>query len=294
MAKLDLEWLAVFAEVYQCTSVSRAAERLGIAQATASIALSKLRIHFGDRLFSRTSHGMQPTPYATEIYPSIKEVLGRMEEVRSARVAFDPAKSNRNFRICMTDISEVVLLPLLANHLRRTAQGIHIEAETISADSRRRLEEGEVDLAVGFMPELEAGFFQRKLVDETFVCLAAASHPRIGTRITKSAFLSEGHLVVNSSGTGHTIVEKIFAQRKIKRNVVMRLPSTLGVARIVAGSELLVIVPRGVGEAFCRQERVKMLPFPSYSVKLHWHERFHADAGNVWLRQTLADLLKNS
>ena len=49
MAKLDLEWLNVFVEVYKTQSVSRAAERLDMAQANASIALNKLRRHFGDR-----------------------------------------------------------------------------------------------------------------------------------------------------------------------------------------------------------------------------------------------------
>jgi len=42
------------------------------------------------------------------------------------------------------------------------------------------------------------------------------------------------------------------------------------------------------------QEPVQLLepPFelPSYAVKQHWHERFHADAGNAWLRRTLAQL----
>ena len=61
MSKLDLEWLSVFDRVYETRSVSRAAEHLGIAQATASIALNKLRAHFDDKLFTRTPSGMQPT-----------------------------------------------------------------------------------------------------------------------------------------------------------------------------------------------------------------------------------------
>ena len=40
MATLDLEWLKVFDEVYQTASVSKAAERLGLAQAAASTALN--------------------------------------------------------------------------------------------------------------------------------------------------------------------------------------------------------------------------------------------------------------
>ena len=60
MAKLDLDWLGVFVEIYKTQSVSRAAQRLGMEQASASIALAKLRRHFDDRLFSRTSQGMEP------------------------------------------------------------------------------------------------------------------------------------------------------------------------------------------------------------------------------------------
>ena len=75
MAKLDLQWLEVFVEVYKTQSVSLAAERVGIAQANASVVLGKLRHHFGDRLFSRTSRGMEPTPRAAAIYPDLRHAL---------------------------------------------------------------------------------------------------------------------------------------------------------------------------------------------------------------------------
>ena len=51
------------------------------------------------------------------------------------------------------------------------------------------------------------------------------------------------------------------------------------------------------GKVLATQEPVKLLepPFelPAYAVKQHWHERFHADAGNAWLRATLAELLRD-
>lgn len=294
MAKLDLEWLAIFDEIYKTNSVSRAAERLGLAQATASIALNKLRVHFGDKLFSRTSKGMFPTPRAEALYPELREIMDRLESARGFRAAFDPGQSTREFRICMTDISEVVLLSTLVNRLRRVAPHINIDVDKISTDSAGRLETGDVDLAVGFMPHLEAGFHQQILFTQNFVCLAAKNHPRVKAKMSKAAFLAEGHIVVKTSGTGHSIVEKVFEQQGIKREVVLRLPSFLGVARIVAETELLVVVPRKLGEALISQEEIRLIdpptPLPSFSVKQHWHERFHADPGNVWLRRTIAEL----
>ena len=294
MSKLNLEWLSVFDEVYKTGSVSKAGERLGLAQAAASTMLNKLRRHFDDRLFTRTAQGMQPTPHAERIYPHLREVLAQIEQAQGSRVGFDPATAKRRFRICMTDISEVVLLPALLDHLRREAPGVQIETEIISTDSGRRLEDGAVDMAVGFMPQLDAGFYQQVLFRQNFVCMAAQNHPRIGVRLTKKRFEAEAHAVISSSGTGHAIVDKTLARLGIERHVVARLSSFLSVARIVAHTELLVIVPRILGEVLATQEPVRLLepPFalPAYAVKQHWHERFHADAGNAWLRRTVAQL----
>lgn len=296
MAKLDLDWLHVFLEIYKTRNVSRAAERLGIAQANASVALNKLRHHFGDRLFARTSQGMEPTPFAQQIHAEVHATVERLAHLAGARPGFDPAAAERQFRICMTDISEVVVLPTLVNFLRRAAPGVVVEAERTSTDSPRRLESGELDLAVGFMPHLEAGFYQQTLFQQNFVVLAAADHPRVRADPTPAAFLAEGHIVVTTSGTGHAIVDRMLAQAGFERRIALKVPSFLGVARLVAQTELLVIVPRRLGETLARQERVRMLEpplvLPPFAVKQHWHERFHADAGNAWLRHTLADLLR--
>jgi DNA-binding transcriptional LysR family regulator len=297
VAKLDLHWLRVFVEIYKTQSVSRAALRLGIEQAGASIALGKLRRYFDDPLFTRTSSGMAPTPKAQAIYPDLADVLARVERASGGIEAFAPRSARRAFRLCITDISEIVLLPRLINHLQVAAPGLVVEAEKISPDSRRRLESGEVDLAVGFMPDLEAGFYQQALFAQDFVCLAALDHPRVRAKLGKRAFSAEGHIVVTTAGTGHTLVDKLLDKHKIARRVVLRVPSFLSVARIVAQTELLVIVPRLLGLALASQERVQLLeppvPLPSYKVKQHWHERFNADAGNAWLRKTMFELFSN-
>lgn len=294
MSKLDLEWLKVFDEVWQTASVSKAAERLGIAQAAASTALNKLRAHFDDRLFERTALGMQPTPHAQKIQPALREALAQIERARASREAFVPERATRRFRICLTDISEVVLLPRLLDHLGRVAPGVQIETEIISGASSRRLEDGEIDLAVGFMPQLDAGFYGQTLFWQNFVCLVAQDHPRIGARLTKKAFSAESHALIASSGTGHAIVDKTIARAGIERRVAVRLSSFLGVARIVAQTQLLAVVPRILGEILSTQEPVRLVepPFalPDYAVKQHWHARFHADDGNAWLRRTLAQL----
>ena len=294
MAKFDMELLHIFDEIYKTRNVTRASANLGLPQSTVSIGLAKLRLHFNDRLFSRTSVGMEPTPRAQAAIQDVRRALAALQDALVRQTQFDPAASSYEYKICMTDISEVVLLPTLLNYLREAGPGIKVDVSKISPDTPRELESGVVDLAVGFMPHLDAGFYQQKLFDQNFICLAAKSHPRIGNKLSRASFISEGHIQVKSSGTGHFIVDKVLAEKGITRNVVLQLPSFLGVARIVAKTELIVTVPYLYGLAMLDQEEVNVLQspvkLPSFSVKQHWHERFHEDAANRWMRKVIAKL----
>lgn len=294
MARFDMELLTVFQEIYSTGSITRAAENLGMAQPTVSTALAKLRRHFGDQLFIRTLQGMEPTSHASQILEDVQAASTALHNALRNKKAFAPEGSEREFKICMTDISEIVLLPTLLNHLKQTAPAIRIDVTAISPDTPAKLVSGEVDLAVGFMPHLEAGFYQQKLFDQNFVCLVSANHPRIAASLTRKSFLNEGHVLVKGSGTGHAIVEKVMVKKGVERKVVLKVPSFLGVARIIAQTECIATVPERFGTATAQQEQVRMLAppvkLPSFSVKQHWHERFHADPANQWLRRVVAQL----
>lgn len=294
MKRFDLELLLIFDEIYKTKNVTRAADNLGLPQSTVSLGLGKLREHFNDRLFSRTAKGMEPTPRAGNAIEDVRRAIQALQHALADQPVFDPAGSTREFRICMTDISEIVLVPRLLNYLREHGPGIRVDISKISPDSPAELADGRVDLAVGFMPHLEAGFYQQVLFDQHFVCLVANRHPRIGDKLSLEALRREDHVQVRSSGTGHAIVDKTLAREGIERRVVLQLPSFLGVARIVAQTKLLAIVPYRYGASMAGSEDIRMLPvpvdLPSFQVKQHWHERYHADASNRWLRQAIADL----
>lgn len=295
MAKLDLEWLQVFEEVYRTRSVSRAAEHLGIGQASASVAIQKLRDHFGDQLFTRTTAGMQPTAYAEEIRGDILQVLDLLLKARHAHAVFDPATARRIFRLAATDIRQLVMLPRLVTAVAQAAPEVRLDADLMSEDTHRLMTEGRIELAIGHLPDVETGFMQRTLLEEDFVCLASASHPRIRAPATVEAVAAERHIQVSvqGTGTGPSIVDKVLAERRLHVEIGLRVASFLPVGRIVAESELLAFVPRSLGQAVALREQVQVLdspvPFPPYLVRLYWHERFQQDPGHAWLRQLIAD-----
>lgn len=291
---MDMKLLAVFDEIYKTRSVSRAAENLGMAQTSVSLALGRLRRQFNNELFVRTGGGMMPTPHAVELVRPLREALELMRVATRQQVVFDPAKSSRHFRIAMTDISHLEFLPALINKIGKLAPNVFVDVLRITSETPRMLESSEADLAVGFMPELEAGFYQQVLFNQTFSCVISMGHPRIRKRMTEGLFRNEKHVVITAPGTGHEIVEKTLDRLRLKRKVALSLPTLPGVGNLIANTELVATVPERIAQMLVRIAPVKSLPapfnFPSFAIKQHWHERYQRDPANRWLRSMVADL----
>jgi DNA-binding transcriptional LysR family regulator len=121
-----------------------------------------------------------------------------------------------------------------------------------------------------------------------------AGHPRVGARLSLQQFKREAHIQVVTSGTGHAIVDKMLDRERIKRRIALRIPSFLGLGSIVANTDLLATAPQRLGESLAERHKLRLLAppvrLPSYAVKQHWHERFHHDPGNQWLRGVVAEL----
>src|SRR5438067_7047360 len=184
MKNIDLKAIAVIGELSRTRSVSLAAEHLGLGQSAISMSLAKLRKHFGDPLFVRTSSGMEPTPYGTKLIELLKDAESILQNALDHHAEFDPATSDRIFHICSTDIAQVTLLPALAKRLHKAGPRMGVELRAISDQTPGQLESGQVDLAVGFIPMMGAGFYSQRLFQDRFVVVARAGHPRIDKRLT--------------------------------------------------------------------------------------------------------------
>lgn len=290
---LSVRMLASFSEIYRTGSVSKAAENLGVSQPGISTTLARLREHFGDRLFVRTSQGMEPTPHAQQLIYLVDTAREHLQHALTYKAGFDPLHSRRNFTVCMTDIVQLILLPEWLERRKREAPNISIDILRISESSTRALETGKIDLALGFLPDFKAGLHERVLRELHFACIASVKHPRVRQKLTMRQFQAEPSVVVDCVGSGTQYAEMYMRQRKIERNVAVRVPDFLGVEQMVASTDMIATVPHQVAVFFARHGMVKILghpvALPPYSPCARWHERFHLDPANQWLRRVMVD-----
>lgn len=288
--------LQLFDVLYNTRSVTRAAEQLGQSQPTISIWLGRLREQLHDPLFVRTPTGMAPTPQADALIGPCREVLESLRRLTAWEIDFVPGTAQRRFRLCVSDASHITLLPRVLEHLRKHAPGIRLEAARIDGNTERALESGEADLAVGLVPWLGGGMYQQVLFPQDWVCLSSSTHPRLDQGLDLASYCAEGHVQV-SAGTGQKLLEAGLSRQAIERRIVLELPGFLGLGAIIGTTDLIATLPRHIGETLAAMHHLAVHDCPvaleGFSVKQHWHSRYHLDSGNRWLRGVMLELFQS-
>jgi DNA-binding transcriptional LysR family regulator len=295
LSDIDLNQLVLFQQLMVERSVSRVADKLGLTQPAVSNTLAKLRRQFGDDLFVRTPKGMMPTPFAEQLAEPIGYALGMIHSGLNQHSRFDPAQVKRAVTIGMTDIGEIVFLPALVERLRLEAPGVLLSTvRTTTSTLREDMESGKVDLAIGPLPQLKSGFFQRRLFRQRYVCLFRQGHPLDRKRLSLADFKAAEHLVIVSAGTGHGKVDDLIQRAGVQRKVRLTVPHFVSVGHILQHSDMVATVTERLAESLAAPFALRHLPhpvaLPEVAINVFWHAKVHRSPAHLWLRGLLFDL----
>lgn len=305
ISKVDLNLLLAFDALMQERHLTKAGFKLGLSQPSMSHALARLRKLWDDPLFVRIPSGMEPTPFAVQISQTVRDGLALLQGALHAAAIFEPSTCNRTFQVLMSDIGELVYLPALINRLKTVAPEVSLRVLQLPRESYQdALASGEADMAIGFLPALNAGIYQQRLFRDSYVCLAREGHPRIQQQLTLAQFLFESHILVEPAGSRYstpglqysstTFIERRLAEDGLARKISLRVPHFMVVPGIVQDTDLVATVPGSLMAYLKPSPRVQKLSMPiatpTYEVRQFWHQRNHHDLANQWLRRMIAEL----
>jgi DNA-binding transcriptional LysR family regulator len=299
LRQIDLNLLVILHQLLQDRSVSTSADKLGLTQPAVSNALKRLRAMLKDDLFVRTARGMEPTPYALHLAAPVGEALATLKAAFDERDAFDPATSTRTFTLSMTDIGEIYFMPPLLKALATLAPHIQIStARNTAGNLKEEMEAGNVDLALGLLPHLTTGFFQRRLFKQRYVCMFRKDHPTATNPISMKSYAALEHLGIIAANTGHGEVDALIAKRGIQRRVRLHVPHFIAVGHILQSSDLIATVPERFA-VHCEAPfnlAISPLPMklPDIAIHLFWHAKYNRDPASMWLRQLMVSLFADA
>ena len=291
---LDLNLLRLFDGVWRARSVSMAAQQLGLSQPAASQGLRRLRLALGDALFERSGAGVRPTPRADRVAKGVQMALAILEEALNAPEDFDPLKSQRLVRMHLSDIGEARFLPDMISALQTHAPGIRLAAQSLAhKDISAALDSGQLDLAIGYLPEV-AHTQQTPLLEDRYVVLLRKGHPVLKQRSKQSLPLQALSRLEFAAVRTHADTLRILERMHWQHQLRLTVSHFLSLPAIVRGSDLAVLMPRNFAQGFAAAGELEMLepelPLQDFTVSLHWSVRFDKDPCLSWLRQ---ELLRN-
>src|ERR1700748_1346656 len=124
--RMDGSLLLVFHELLREKRATAVAKRLGLSQSAISHALTRLRDIFGDPLFVRRPHGLEPTRRALELQPRIEALLQLADETLERERKFNPKQSNRRFILSAPEFVTALIGARLIETFRTDAPGASV------------------------------------------------------------------------------------------------------------------------------------------------------------------------
>ena len=288
--RFDLNLLVAFDILVEERSVTRAAKRLNLTQSAMSAALRRLRDAFSDEILVQHGKKMIPTAAALALSPEISAVVADLRSIISRGLSFDPAQSQRTFRIVASDYITTVLLGPMMEQMQKAAPGVRIEITLPRNDIHERLEDGEIDFIVSPERFLQGTHPRELLFEERHVVVGWSGNPILQQPLTEESYYGAGHVVVSVSRDG-TFIENHLREHGDRRRVEIVCAAFSQVAWMLPGTSRLALMHERLAKVMAARLPLSIsdapVNLPIMREMLQYHNARAGDSGITWFREQL-------
>jgi LysR family nod box-dependent transcriptional activator len=225
----------------------------------------------------------------------VRQGLQTMEGVVATSRHFDPATSNRTFRIMTSDyIATSVLFPIVTR-LGSTAPGIGIELLLPSPRRIELLESGDIDLLITLEAYVAPQLPSDHLFDDEYHLVGRAGHPALQGDMTLDLMLAYQHVHVSIGeerlpSFGDAYLERI----GIERRVAMTAPNFGMLPWLLQDTDWLALIQGRLAAQMARNFSLKAVPPPVPIPMLREMAQYHVTRSNDPGLRWLIDLIRTS
>ncbi len=297
MSKLDHlglsgQTLKTFLTVLEETSVSRAAEQLGVSQSAVSHTLDKLRKVFNDPLFVRIGRQIEPTARAIELGPAVESVLVAIGSLVERR-HFDPLVEEMEFTVAANDFPVQLIFPKLLKELSNEGAKIRVRFIPAGIPSASTLSASRYRLLITPTPPNDPNLETACLV-ESKMAIFYDSKIRKPPR-TSDQYAASEHIEVEFSNTESSIMALPLAHASKLISPIVTVPNFGSLAHMISGTDRITTQLDVMKLGLLSDLDVSPLPFKTKPVELllMWHRRENDDPAHQWFRQRIIETMNS-
>ncbi|MCA6107983.1 transcriptional regulator NodD1 [Bradyrhizobium cenepequi] len=289
---LDLNLLVALDALMTERSLTAAARSINLSQPAMSAAVARLRAYFRDELFTMRGRELVPTPRAERLAAPIREALVHIQLSIISRDTFKPAKSNRRFRILLSDFMTLVFFRKIVDRVAREAPAVSFEFLPFVDEPDELLRRGEVDFLV--LPELFMSSAHPKatLFEETLVCVGCPTNKQLSRQLTFEKYMSMGHVAARFGRALRPNIEEWFLlEHGLKRRIEVVVQGFTMIPPMLSGTERIATMPSRLAQHFAKTMPLRIvetpLPLPAFTEAIQWPALQNTDPASIWMRQIL-------
>jgi DNA-binding transcriptional LysR family regulator len=289
ISSFDLNLFVILNAIYTEGSLTKAAEVVGITQPAVSNALSRLREKFDDDLFVRTGTGMVPTQKTENIIADIQSALTLMQQSVNQPNSFDPAITERNFKLSLGDITEGRVLPYMMKEIYKNAPNISVGSYNYRRiDQVHALATNNLDFVVDPVIPDSDEINSYKVFQDYFVVIHREGHPiQKIKKLTVDDLLSQKFINVSNRRKGLHMVDLELEKTGHRRDIALRCQHFLIAPEIIRETDAVIMATHSFAKS-------NDLPFveipqelPPMEYFLSWHKSDEGDGGHEWMKDLI-------
>ncbi len=174
---MELRHLRYFVSVAELGSISRAAEKLFIAQPALSAQIKQLEEEVGAALLVRLPRGVRLTPAGESFFGDAKAILARAQQA-SVRAREKQSGQRTTLRLGLVPTATHSVLPGLLRRVGELGLAAHIEArEMITSRQLQALRNDEIDLGLARPGEGSTPAETVAAIDDPYCLVVPVDHP---------------------------------------------------------------------------------------------------------------------
>ncbi|MBB4188695.1 MULTISPECIES: LysR family transcriptional regulator [Sinorhizobium] len=289
---LDLNLLVALDALMTERSVTVAARSVKLSQPAMSSALARLRTYFGDELFTMQGRELIPTPRAEALAPAVRDALQHIQFSIISWDMFNPAASQRRFRIILSDFMLLVFFEKVVKRVAREAPGVGFELLFLDGDPNELLRRGELDFLI--MPELYMSNEHPKaeLFDETLVCVGCPENQQLTRQLSLEGYVSMGHVAGTFGWTlKPPIEESLLLEHRLQRRIEVAAPGFSSLPSLLSGTDRIATIPFRLARYFAKTMPLQIvelpLQIPAFTMAVQWPALHNKDQASIWMREIL-------
>ena len=242
---MNLKQLIYFTKIIEHGNITRAAERLNLAQTALGVQIRNLEEEFGVALLERHSRGVRPTRAGKILETHAHDILQRIdaavEEVRGAA-----GLVKKSFMIGVTpSIMRLVGAELLT--VSQTADSATFRfVEDLSFQLLAALSREEIDYAFAFNMEPTPGVCREALLEERLYFVTADDGDHDRSPIGLEEILRSDLALLSSRDIIWNIIHKAAARRSLDVEVAFEVQSAGAIKALVERGVATSVMPYGI------------------------------------------------